>query len=457
MAASHTTEEEYLRVTTPPPSTTKRTYLERSPSGLDDQRSRPRLNPKTSPEKNSRALVPYHPYQRRSLTPELDKLTEEERRFTFTTPNIIVHDTSMHPQDQQTAQTENLVPSQPLEDRTPIPPQPSENQAPAPPGQTNDTPHDEEPDEAPLSTPPGGFPRLEGLCQDDILATIQANKITHWNDAEDQKVLVFAAYDEVTTKALDRRKRFEIYIRKALRTNQNPKMLIPTPVFISGRNRRIFPYLVYNLTQVEADTLTNRHCWAFQAFTFFAIPFHFPNPSFLFTLHDVPLELSEESYKEVKQCVVSCLRANPEFTLFVNKVIKGNLDLAVRVDGIDSPSNNPQVYLTGSPIYRVHIEAPPLSKSKFKDWRDIIQRTTFDSATVSGTVQKPDNMLCILCKSLGHRKVNCPYPKIAGWPTAHPYDKDANESGVSTSSPQSITGRGRGKGPRGRRGGYQPR
>lgn len=443
------TKEDLPRTTTPPPSNKKRSHYDRSPSEYKDQRNRAKPNtPRSSPDRNPLALVLYNPPSQ-PMEVDPNQTNMNETRFTFASDGISCNDNAAPSQTQ-------LDITQPAQvSDSPSPGQPSKE---TPPGDNAGAPNLGEHDEAPLPVPAGGFPRLEGISQTDAFSMIQQSKIPHWNNAADNKVLVFAAYDEVTNSTLDRRTRFEIYISKALRTTDKPKMLIPSPAFTPGRNRWIFPYLVYNLSHANATTLVEKYCWAFQEFTFFAIPYTIPDPSLALILMDVPLELSEEAYDEVKQCVVSCLRANPTFTHFVNQACKGGFELTVKVDGIyqtpTSRRNNNQAPLARVPAYRIYITPPTLSPSDFKIWQDIILNTRYDSATVSGNAHKPESLFCVLCKSLGHRKTSCPYPNIIGWPTSHPFNKEAQENNASAPAPSNTVGRGRGRTPRGRRGGF---
>ena len=175
----------------------------------------------------------------------------------------------------------------------------------------------------PQGTPPpeSTLQPIQGLNRFELFEVVHLQTLLAWDAVPGSKVAVFIANDTITKDV----HHCVTLIRNTLTTifpDANPAIGSAAMSNCSAESAHypaIYPFLVHHLPDLYTQHLILEHCWTVNDFTFFALDFSPPTPSFVMMLAGLHLPAMPQSNDTVAQLICLWLLNTPSVTLFIQK------------------------------------------------------------------------------------------------------------------------------------------
>ncbi|PPR01212.1 hypothetical protein CVT24_006122 [Panaeolus cyanescens] len=210
--------------------------------------------------------------------------------------------------------------------------------------------------------------------------------------------------------------------------------------------RPAFPYLVYDLSQPQIDTLLSRRVWVTNSNAFFFYRFDHRPMDFVFSLCNYPRPAKNpDSEAIVRSIVMSAMRENIRTIKSYIANNYNNVPLDQRTNAEQATEwviNSTRVtsfFTTNksnqpSPIFNVYISPPAYDHVGYSRWIEMLGSITYSGPQGVAHIRDPP-FHCSLCKSSDHPTGLCEYPQLPNWPI--PYNPPVT---ATTSAPSDIAG-----------------
>ncbi|KAI0287505.1 hypothetical protein BC826DRAFT_972126 [Russula brevipes] len=255
-----------------------------------------------------------------------------------------------------------------------------------------------------------------------FLKGTEIRQLNEWGDHKSRKL--FAVLFDGAARTLDGQNTTLITLQSTLfKLTKSPNIMVaaPRPVNTSNKTNLPLTFMIYDLEEDGYNLLKDTPIWCSDDITFRTIPFHPPNPDFLFSIRGLNTLLDSAVYDLVNQTW------HDEHTAQYLDQISEGWDIAERRANEGAITN----FIESMKIKRVDIKIQGNTLSpRFSVLTDgasipdnrlwLKLRQYFFSRTYALPMQSNGtNSLspysCGICHSVDHPRGLCPFPNIAGW------------------------------------------
>ena len=185
--------------------------------------------------------------------------------------------------------------------------------------------------------------------------------------------------------------------------------------------RTPFSFLIYNITEQQAQTLLQRHVWSSTAISFSVSTFNPPCPAYLFSLKGLTTMDNDEVSNAVKKvwndsasrmflqsiCLNHPVSLQNQISLILQKFID-----TLKIDRLDTKLRGNTI----APIFNIYANGSLIGDDS--TWSQI--RSYYATRTYALQAQDPAITViapfkCGICHAADHPRGLCPFPTIDGW------------------------------------------